>query len=76
MRGSWDGASSAVRSTAVPIPFTSASYRGRARKPCLLYTSDTKDILPLLSEMQTAHDQIVVVVDEYGGCLLYTSRCV
>ena len=27
----------------------------------------TKDILPLLSEMQTSHDQIVVVVDEYGG---------
>ena len=28
---------------------------------------DTKDILPLLSEMQTAHEQMVVVVDEYGG---------
>lgn len=26
-----------------------------------------QDILPLLSEMQTSHDQIVVVVDEYGG---------
>ena len=31
------------------------------------FIPDTKDILPLLSEMQTAHDQIVVVVDEYGG---------
>ena len=31
------------------------------------FVPDTKDILPLLSEMQTAHDQIVVVVDEYGG---------
>ena len=26
-----------------------------------------RPILPLLSEMQTSHDQIVVVVDEYGG---------
>ena len=31
------------------------------------FVPDTKDILPLLSEMQTAHEQIVVVVDEYGG---------
>lgn len=31
------------------------------------FIPDTKDILPLLSEMQTAHEQIVVVVDEYGG---------
>ena len=31
------------------------------------FVPDTKDILPLLSEMQTSHDQIVVVVDEYGG---------
>lgn len=31
------------------------------------FVPDTKDILPLLSEMQTAHDQMVVVVDEYGG---------
>ena len=28
------------------------------------FVPDTKDILPLLSEMQTSHDQIVVVVDE------------
>ncbi|QWT17784.1 hemolysin family protein [Collinsella sp. zg1085] len=32
-----------------------------------MFVPDTKDILPLLSEMQTAHEQIVVVVDEYGG---------
>lgn len=31
------------------------------------FVPDTKDILPLLSEMQTSHDQIVVVVDEYGA---------
>ena len=31
------------------------------------FVPDTKDILPLLSEMQTSHDQIVVVVEEYGG---------
>ncbi len=31
------------------------------------FIPDTKDILPLLSEMQTAHEQIVIVVDEYGG---------
>ena len=31
------------------------------------YVPDTKDIIPLLSEMQTAHDQMVIVVDEYGG---------
>ena len=33
------------------------------------FVPDTKDILPLLSEMQTSHDQIVVVVDEYGGTI-------
>ena len=31
------------------------------------YVPDTKDIIPLLSEMQTSHDQMVIVVDEYGG---------
>ncbi len=31
------------------------------------FVPDTKDLLPLLSEMQTSHDQMVVVVDEYGG---------
>jgi putative hemolysin len=31
------------------------------------FVPDTKDIIPLLSEMQTAHDQMVIVVDEYGG---------
>ena len=37
-----------------------------SRKAAIVW-SDTKDILPLLSEMQTAHEQMVVVVDEYGG---------
>ncbi len=31
------------------------------------FVPDTKDIIPLLSEMQTSHDQMVIVVDEYGG---------
>ena len=31
------------------------------------FVPDTKDLLPLLSEMQTGHEQLVVVVDEYGG---------
>ena len=32
-----------------------------------VYVPDTKDIFPLLSEMQSSHDQMVIVVDEYGG---------
>lgn len=31
------------------------------------FVPDTKDIIPLLSEMRSAHDQMVIVVDEYGG---------
>lgn len=31
------------------------------------FVPDTKDIMPLLSEMQTSHEQMVIVVDEYGG---------
>lgn len=31
------------------------------------YVPDTKDIITLLSEMQTAHEQMVIVLDEYGG---------
>ncbi len=31
------------------------------------YVPETKDIFPLLSEMQASHDQMVIVVDEYGG---------
>ena len=33
----------------------------------VLFVPETKDILPLLGEMQTAHSQIAIVVDEYGG---------
>ena len=31
------------------------------------FVPDTKDIFPLLSEMQRNHEQMVIVVDEYGG---------
>lgn len=31
------------------------------------YVPETKDIFPLLSELQTAHEQMAIVVDEYGG---------
>lgn len=31
------------------------------------FVPDTKDIIPLLQEMQGSHDQMVIVVDEYGG---------
>ena len=32
-----------------------------------LFVPETKDILPLLGEMQISHQQIAIVVDEYGG---------
>jgi putative hemolysin len=32
-----------------------------------VFVPETKDILPLLSEMQNEHQQLVIVVDEYGG---------
>ncbi|WP_058270790.1 hemolysin family protein [Olsenella massiliensis] len=41
------------------------SIRRHMRKPD--FVPDTKDIIPLLSEMRSAHDQMVIVVDEYGG---------
>lgn len=31
------------------------------------FVPETKDIFPLLSEMQADHEQMVIVVDEYGG---------
>ena len=31
------------------------------------FVPDTKDVIPLLSEMRSARDQMVIVVDEYGG---------
>jgi len=31
------------------------------------FVPDTKDIFPLLSEMRSSHDHMVIVVDEYGG---------
>lgn len=42
-------------------------------KPVLQYlreadfVPESKDIIPLLSEIQTGHEQMVIVVDEYGG---------
>ncbi|MDR0308442.1 MAG: hemolysin family protein [Coriobacteriales bacterium] len=32
-----------------------------------MFIPETKNILPLLGEMQTSHQQIAIVVDEYGG---------
>jgi putative hemolysin len=32
-----------------------------------VFIPETKDILPLLGELQTSHQQIAIVVDEYGG---------
>ena len=32
-----------------------------------VFVPETKDILPLLNEMQSEHNQLVIVVDEYGG---------
>ena len=31
------------------------------------FVPDTKDIIPLLSEMRASHEQMVIVIDEYGG---------
>jgi putative hemolysin len=33
----------------------------------VVFIPETKDILPLLGEMQTSHQQVAIVVDEYGG---------
>lgn len=32
-----------------------------------MFVPETKDVIPLLSEMQSSHQQMAVVVDEYGG---------
>ena len=32
-----------------------------------MFVPETKDVLPLLGEMQAAHQQMAIVVDEYGG---------
>ena len=32
-----------------------------------LFVPETKDLFPLLSEMQTNRQQMAIVVDEYGG---------
>ena len=41
------------------------AVRDYVRDP--VFVPDTKDIIPLLSEMQQRHDQMAIVVDEYGG---------
>lgn len=33
----------------------------------VLFVPETKDVLPLLSEMQTSRKQMAIVIDEYGG---------
>ena len=38
---------------------------GHMREP--VFVPETKGILPLLSEMRAAHNQMAIVVDEYGG---------
>ncbi len=42
-----------------------ASITDYMRDP--VFVPDTKDLLPLLGEMQTSHQRMVIVVDEYGG---------
>lgn len=32
-----------------------------------MFVPETKDVIPLLSEMQSSHQQMAIVVDEYGG---------
>lgn len=32
-----------------------------------MFVPETKDVIPLLGEMQVAHKQMVIVIDEYGG---------
>ena len=44
---------------------SSVGVRAYVREP--IFVPDTKDIIPLLSEMQSSHDQMAIVVDEYGG---------
>ncbi len=41
------------------------NVRSYMRAP--VFVPEMKDILPLLGEMQTSHQQMVIVVDEYGG---------
>ena len=47
--------------------------RGQGQEPITehmrepVFVPETKGILPLLSEMRTLHNQISIVVDEYGG---------
>lgn len=33
-----------------------------------MFVPETKDVIPLLGEMQNAHQQMAIVIDEYGGC--------
>lgn len=39
---------------------------GAFARPCM-FVPETKDLLPLLSELRAEHAQMAVVVDEYGG---------
>ena len=51
-----------IKDLITPVLDEGASYMRRAE-----YVPETKDIFPLLSEMQSHHEQMVIVVDEYGG---------
>lgn len=42
-----------------------APVRGFVREA--IFVPDTKDLVPLLSEMKTKHMQMAIIVDEYGG---------
>ena len=50
----------AVLDGQIDVPVTSAMRD-------VLFVPETKDLFPLLSEMQTKRQQMAIVVDEYGG---------
>ena len=57
-----------IKDLIAPILDAGAAERAiSAHMRAATFVPDTKDIIPLLSEMQTSHDQMVIVVDEYGG---------
>ena len=59
---------------AVPI-----SFHARLSLPCLLYTSNISDRVYLgltIGAYDVNYSKISTYGEEYGDCLLYTSRCV
>ena len=57
---------SAAETTAPSVPAGTVPPVGDYIRKAL-FVPDTKDLVPLLSEMKTSHMQMAVVVDEYGG---------